>query len=291
MGSDLPRMPFAHAARSWSGVAVFAAVVLPGAVAGQWVEPPGSGWISAEVYHQDTKDRYDLQAVKGPIPFGGHAKSTAFFVTGAVGLIPNWDLWARGSINRLSFSDAGADRSEDGLGDATVWLRAAPLKYLGVDFPFAVRGGVKLPIGSSPVDAEIIPLSEGQTDWEIMAEIGHSFWPRSLYVNGWVGYRYRERNAEAAIDPGEEVFFLAQVGGAAGNFRYKLVAERWDSDAPVQEGLTIESSQRQYLQLTPSLWYETPVGGFEAGWRVPLRGRNLPAGGALVLGYFTRFGI
>ena len=55
-------------------------------------------------------------------------------------------------------------------------------------------------------------------------------------------------------------------------------------------GLSIVTGQRNYLQVTPSLWCETPLGAFEVGWRVPLDGRNLPAGGALVLGYFTRFG-
>jgi hypothetical protein len=44
------------------------------------------------------------------------------------------------------------------------------------------------------------------------------------------------------------------------------------------------------LQVTPSLWYETGFGAFELGWRVPIEGRNLPDGGALVIGYFTRFG-
>ena len=265
-------------------------IVLPATVAAQWVEAPGTGWISAEIYHQDTTDRYDLSGEKKAIPFNGHAKSTALFVTASVGLIENWDFWARGSINSLSFKDDGGDRSEKGIGDANLWLRVAPLKYLGIDFPFALRGGVKLPIGSAPIDAEIIPLSEGQTDWEMMVEVGHSFWPRSVYVNGWVGYRIRELNEEAAIDPGEEIFFLAQVGGASGKFQYKLVFEGWDGDTPVQEGLSIVTSQRNYLQVTPSLWYETPLGAFEAGWRVPLDGRNLPAGGALVLGYFTRFG-
>ena len=134
-------------------------MMMPAGVDAQWVEAPGTGWISAEVYHQDTRDRYDLEGQKNAIPFDGHAKSTALFVTGSVGLIKHWDLWARGSINSLSFTYAGGDRSEDGLGDANVWLRVAPLKYLGADFPCAIRGGVKLPIGSAPVDAEIIPLS------------------------------------------------------------------------------------------------------------------------------------
>ena len=272
------------------GVAVVGTLAFPAAADAQWVEAPGKGWVSAEVYYHDTTDRYDLFGYKNPLPVEGHAESLALFVTASVGLIENWDLWVRGSLSSLSFDDAAGELSEKGIGDANVWLRVAPLKYLGIDFPFAIRGGVKLPIGDSPVDAEIIPLSEGQTDWEILAEVGHSFWPRSVYVNGWVGYRIRELNEESQIDPGEEVFFLAQVGGAVGKFQYKLVVEGWDGDPPIQEGISIVTSQRNYLQVTPSLWYETALGSFEAGWRVPLDGRNLPAGGALVLGYFTRFG-
>ena len=255
----------------------------------QWVEAPGKGWVSAQAFHQDTRDRFDFNADNNEIPFDGHAKSTAVFVTAAVGLIPNWDLWARGSFNFLAFDDAAQDRSVNGPGDVNVWLRVAPLKYAGIDFPFAIRGGAKIPAGSSPIDAEIIPLSEGQWDWEVMAEVGHSFWPRSTYVNGWVGYRLRTLNEEASRNPGEEIFFLAQIGGALSALQYKLIAEGWDSDTPILEGISIPTAQRQYLQLTPSLSYPTAGGSFEVGWRFGLAGRNLPAGGALVIGYFTKF--
>ena len=262
----------------------------PGLVHGQWVEAPGKGWISVEAYHHDTRDRFDSNGDRNPIAVNGHAVSTAVFATGAVGLIPNWDLWARASLNFLSFDDAGRERSENGPGDVNLWLRVAPLKYLGVDFLFALRGGVKLPAGAAPIDAEIIPLSEGQTDWEIMAEVGYSFWPRTVYVNGWLGYRYRLAHKETRRNPGNETFFLAQVGGALGSVQYKLVVEGWDGGVPILEGIRVTTDQRNYLQVTPSLWYETGFGGFELGWRVPIEGRNLPDGGALVIGYFTRFG-
>jgi hypothetical protein len=72
--------------------------------------------------------------------------------------------------------------------------------------------------------------------------------------------------------------------------QYKLVVEGWDGGVPILEGIRVTTDQRSYLQVTPSLWYETGLGGFELGWRVPIRGRNLPDGGALVIGYFTRFG-
>jgi hypothetical protein len=112
-----------------------------------------------------------------------------------------------------------------------------------------------------------------------------------VYVKGWVGYRQLELNEKATIDPGEEIFFLAHVGRAVGRFQYKLVAEGENGDTPIQEGIPIVNSQHHYLQVTPSLWYETALGAFELGWQVPLDGRNLTAGGALVVGYFSKFGV
>jgi hypothetical protein len=260
-------------------------------VAAQWVEDPGRGWVSAELFYHDTTERYDLNSDKNAIPFGGHAVSAAVFVTAAFGLLPNWDLWLRGSFNDLEFTDAAGERSTSGLGDTNVWLRVAPLAYLGVGVPFAIRGGVKIPSGDSPVDAEIIPLGEGQYDWELMAELGHSFWPSPHYVNGWVGYRWRRRDLESRKDPGEEVFFLAQAGGAAGRLQYKVILEGWDGGTPNLEGLQVPTAQRHYLQITPNVGWDTGRGSAYVGWRQPLSGQNLPASGALVIGYFGRFGL
>ncbi len=265
----------------------------PGYASGQWVEAPGKGWVSVMVFHHDTRTRYDELAEVNSLFWEGHATSTAAFATAAMGVIPNWDVWARLSWNDLEFtdlSDPGGLR-EIGLGDINVWLRVAPLKYMGIDTPFAIRGGVKLPIGDSPVDAEIIPLGEGQTDWEIMAEWGHSFWPRSYYVNGWLGYRWRSLNEEAARDPGEEIFFLAQAAGSVGRFGYKLIAEGFNGGAPTLLGLRVRTARRKYAQLTPTASWSTSHGTVEVAYRVPLLGRNQPAGGALVVGFFTNFAI
>ena len=46
----------------------------------QWVEDPGRGWVSAELFYHDTTERYDLNSDKNEIPFGGHAVSAAVFV-------------------------------------------------------------------------------------------------------------------------------------------------------------------------------------------------------------------
>ena len=38
---------------------------------------------------------------------------------------------------------------------------------LGLEWPVAIRAGIKIPGGDFPVDARLLPLSEGQTDLEV----------------------------------------------------------------------------------------------------------------------------
>ena len=73
MGCQLLRTTSDRATLFVLGTAVVAGpmLLLPGAVDAQWVEAPGKGWISAEVYHHDTRDRYDLHGNKNAIPFDG----------------------------------------------------------------------------------------------------------------------------------------------------------------------------------------------------------------------------
>ena len=188
-------------------------------VVGQWVEEPGRGWIALAVYHQDTRERFGIEGDARALFAEGHAVTISSFLTLAVGLVPGIDLWSQLSFHRLRYDDVAGKRSSTGMGDTRFWLRAAPLEWLGSGLPFAVRAGFKLPVGDFDVDAEVIPLGDGQRDWEVMAEMGHSFWPRSLYLSGWVGYRWREENTEAKKDFGDEVVLLCPDRGAPGPIR------------------------------------------------------------------------
>ena len=256
---------------------------------GQWVEESGNGWVALAVYHQDTRDRFgidgDIRALFGE----GRAVTTSSFLTTAMGVAPGLDLWGQLSFHRLRYDDVAGTRSSTGPGDIRLWLRAAPLKWLGSSVPLAIRAGFKAPVGDFDVDAEIIPLGDGQRDWEVMAELGHSFWPRPLYLAGWVGYRWREENTLARKDFGDEVFYFAQVGGRLGRLGYKLALDGWDGAAGVTEGISVPGFQRDLVQLQPSLTYGVGPGQLEAGARFALGGRNLPAGTALMLQYFTRW--
>lgn len=259
-------------------------------LAAQWVEAPGRGWVQFSFYHHDTTDEFGLERERREIRNGGHAISTSLFATAAMGVVKGVDAWLQVPFHRIDYSDNGGDRVRSGIGDVRAFLRVSPTVLLGSDFPLAIRGGVKLSVGDFPLDAEIIPLGEGQTDWELMAEVGHSFWPRSVYMMGWAGFRWREANVERRVDFGDEAFFFVAVGGKAGRVDYKLSLEGWDGGAWVQEGIRIENASREMLQVTPTLGTAAGPGQVELGTRIPLAGRNLAAGPAWTVGYFLRFG-
>lgn len=253
----------------------------------QWVEAPGKGWVQLSLYHQDTDEQFGPGGDRQPITNQGESVATVLFVTAAGGIAPGVDAWVQLPLQRLDFSDAAGERTRSGIGDGSLFLRVAPGRYLGFDAPVAVRAGVKVPMADFNVDSEVISLSDGQTDWELMLEAGHSFHPTPLYVSGWVGYRWREANRTIRRDFGDQAFFLAQVGGEAGPVGYRVILEGWEGQDPVIEGIRLHSAEREMLQVTPTLTYGVGPGSVEAGARYPMAGRNLLSGWTLVLGYFT----
>ncbi|MYA64030.1 MAG: hypothetical protein F4139_04760 [Gemmatimonadetes bacterium] len=218
VGGGLARCSF----RRVAAPALLLAVVAAGSgsvnrAGAQWVEEPGNVWMALAMYHQDTRERFGAGGDVEALLAEGHAVATSSFLTTALGIADGVDMWSQLSFHRLRYDDAAADRSSAGLGNLKLWLRAAPLRWLGSSVPFAVRAGLKVPLGDfEDVAADEIPLGDGQRDWEVLAELGHSFWPRSVYVSGWVGYRWREENTESMRGLRERVVLLRADRGTAG---------------------------------------------------------------------------
>ncbi len=266
----------------------------PSAAFSQWIEAPGYGWIQVAVYHHNTTTRYDEQGNNESLfNQGGRSITTSVFFTGVLGLVRGIDLWVQAPIHYLEFNDAVEARKSTGIGDPRFHIRVGPELFLKKPFPvpIAVRGGLKLTGRSFPVDSEIIPLTEGQRDWELIFEIGHSFYPRPLYAMAWVGYRWREANEKVRRDPGDELFFLTSVGGSLNRWNWKITLEGLFGRASVIFSIPIESSKRRILQFLPSIARTLGPGALEVGGRLPFSGRNLPSGPALFLGYFFRFSV
>ncbi|MGB1719211.1 MAG: hypothetical protein ACPHO6_13680, partial [Candidatus Latescibacterota bacterium] len=59
----------------------------------------------------------------------------------------------------------------------------------------------------------LIPVGEGQWDFDLGLSAGRSLWPRAIYINADLGYRFRRANAAVDRDPGDEWFCSAEAGG------------------------------------------------------------------------------
>ena len=256
---------------------------------GQWIEPERQGWASFAMYYLDTREEFSPTGEVRGILLDGHAQTASSFLTLAMGIAPGVDIWVQPSYHRLEFADLVGTRISWGFGDTRVFVRTAPLRLLGSDFPFAIRAGTKLPTDFDS-GTDIIPLGDGQRDWEVMAEVGHSFWPRPFYLQAWAGYRWREAKEDGG-DFGDERFFNVSLGGGGEPLGFKVQFEGWYGGAFTAPGLGGAGLKRQMVRLYPSLLVTAGPGQVELGSRLPLSGQNLATGPEVVVGYFTRLSI
>ena len=144
-----------------------------------------------------------------------------------------------------------------------------------------------MPTGEFKSEDGLIPVGEGQWDYDFVAQLGRSFWPLPLYANVDVGYRVRTKNDEIDRDPGDEWFLNAELGY---NIARKLMLmgkyELLRSDPSIEFGSIVNRSQiKRIAFMMPVLLYaideHTAV---EAALRISLNGRNYPAGQQLYPG-------
>ena len=263
---------------------------------GQWVEPPGTGWINLQVAHQTTERAFDKNGnivSLGEVVEGARSTITTVRVSGALGLVRGIDVWGDLPFHRQEFNSPGSDLLTTGAGDARVFLRAGP-SLIGVDaLPVAValRGGVKLTTGNFVNDAETISLSQGQRDWSLLLELGKSLHPLPLYVSGWTGYRWREENEEIARDFGNEWVFNTAVGGHLDRFEWKLSVDGFFGDPTFDTRTGFEFAARELVQVIPTAGWNIGPGTAQIGARIPVHGQSprfdrLPAGPTFTVGYF-----
>jgi len=257
----------------------------------QWVEPPGTGWAELRLSHHQTQDRFNRKGEVEPY-FNKDAQSTtqSATFTGALGLWQGLDTWLKVPFHRLQFDDVVRERTSTGLGDPRFFARVGPNLFGIGDLATAValRGGMKVPIGDFENDVEVVPLSEGQRDWEVLLEIGKSLHPWPVYVMGWVGYRWRETNPTTGLKPGNERLVYVAAGGSVQPFRWKVAVDGFFGRPTQLSGATLsQDSRRELLQVIPTVGWRLGPGTLEVGAEVPLHGRNLPAGPTFTLDYFV----
>lgn len=253
---------------------------------------PGSGWVQVSGFRQASDAFYNHQGDPQSFFASGRTRTHSVFLTAAVGVVRGVDAWLQAPVHDLRYVDQTGERHRTGVGDIRGALRLSPAAIGWSGVPIALRAGVKVPGTTFPVDATIIPLSEGQRDWELSVESGGAIRASGtvLYALGWVGYRWREENDAGGIDPGDELFTHAAIGGSWGSLDIELGAEALFGRTPRRLGFDLPSGRRRLVQLQPTIGYALGPGTVQFTVVQPLSGRSLPTGTAGSIGYLMTWG-
>lgn len=267
---------------------VLAVMAAPQALGGAWVLPDGQTRVGFAVFHQQTEERYFLDARRIPYFFEGRNRTQALFVDAGRGLGAGLEVSLQTSVYRLDFDDLASDRRSTGLGDTRLGVR-----FNAAMEPLVLTLGarVKAPTGDFENDAEIVPVGEGQWDADLSLELGRSLWPRPGYLSAQGGYRFRRANAENGIDPGDEWFWVAEAGHALHRgLGLRLVARGLHGKDATSFGLPLASLRRKAVYVEPALTVKLGP-RWDAAVAVPVTvsGRNWPAGPVLSLGVSRTF--
>ena len=252
--------------------------------------PAGAGWVQFSLYRQQATDFYSPSGARQDFLADARFNTRSVFITGAVGVGRGIELWAQVPTHWLDVKSDGGNSNSNGVGDLRLAARVSPA-LLGLEFPVAVRFGTKVPGSEFPVDATVLPLTEGQRDWEVSVESGGSLGDKPIYVMGWLGYRWRGPNEPAARHPGDERFAHLAVGGTAGSLNWEIAGDGLWGTPPIAQGIVLEGEARRLVQIIPTIGVPLGVGRLEATGQIPVSGRNLPAGVGISLGYRMLWGM
>ncbi|MBT8395511.1 MAG: hypothetical protein HKO65_14210 [Gemmatimonadetes bacterium] len=252
--------------------------------------PKGAGWIQVAAYGQRATDFFDPNGDRQAFLADSQFDTRSLFFTGAIGIVEGVELWAQVPVHNLNVESLGGDSRTSGLGDLRVAARFGS-ELLNLDIPLSLRLGAKIPGSDFPVDATVLPLTEGQRDWEASLEAGFSLPDRSEYLMGWVGYRWREANKEAAREPGDELFASLSVGGTVGTVSWGLTADALWGGVPLAQGFELPGDKRRLIQVLPTIGRRVGPGHLEVTGQLPVSGQNLPVGLGISLGYRLSWGL
>jgi hypothetical protein len=250
----------------------------------------GSYWGKISVYRHQTTEQFRSSGEKRPfINPNAVSTSRAVFLEGLVGVTNRLDLWVQFPYFDLRFVDDALERSSSGVGDVRLSARYSLFRLRNGSLPISVRFTTKMPIVDFPIDAEVVPVGEGQWDYEVWLEGGLSLWPLPAYSVLWLGYCWREINDETTRDPGDELTFLAELGGTSliGGLGAKAVGDGIFGRNGSIQGVQVSNDERRILYVAPTLLYDfTSSTSLKMGIRIPLLGKNFPAGNVLTLEFF-----
>ena len=258
------------------------------AEAGAWTFSKGVNWLKVGLMLQDTTERYFIDGERIPYFFDGRNQTRALFFEYVRGITDRWDVKAQLPFFNIAFDDIADERTSNGLGDLRIESR-----YNLVSDPLVltVGGAIKFPTGEFVNDAEIVPVGEGQYDFDVFVEVGRSLWPVRGYVTGKIGYRFRTKNQEIDIDFGDELIWRVEGGYQFAERIYsKIVLRGLHGFESTSFGLPIDSLKRRVVYLEPGASFTlSPSRAIEVTVPISIAGRNWPAGPVININFTQTF--
>ena len=276
-----------------------AGILVPDAAgAGAWTLPAGSVWGKVTWFRQHAREWYinapeftgrmHEAGSRRPYRFNGEYASRAVFAEVFFGASDRLDLglqvpWFDQQFDDDTHIDPVGD---SGFSDLRLLAKWRALQTLAV---VTVKTAVKMPTGEFRNEDGLIPVGEGQWDFDFILQAGRSFWPLPLYANADAGYRVRTENKEILRDPGDEWMIDLEAGGDVGDriglaLKLQMLRGRTGTDF----GFPSRTQIKRITYLAPALTLSLPGNAvLELAVRQSLGGRNFPAGRQLALGLST----
>ena len=268
------------------------------ALAGAWTLPKGRLWAKSAVFYQSTDSRFCTeQDALGPAyravgctstgdsgpfdPFlGGEFTALSVFtelVYGATGWL---DVGLQIPLYSLKFTDEASPNRprSNSIGDVRAYGK---LRLLQAPIVASIQIGAKSPTGRYDIDAEVVNVSEGQWDADIMVELSKSLWPWPGYASIGFGYRIRADSEDFPLTMADEFMATVEAGySITSQVMVKGMLDGLRGGRPELKLTGTEVLERRELRtLTPSLIY-APLENtqLETGIRIPLGGQDFPDG-------------
>ena len=242
---------------------------------------------------QSTPKKYDSNGDIVDVPAGSTYKSRLVFLDFFYGINDRVDIGIQIPFCNNRFADVAPAATASGGPLNSVTLDAsgvgdirgfAKINLVQQDVVATLKLGVKTATGEllDHVKEEAVSLGTGQWDFDVILQLGRSFYPAPVYANVDLGYRLRLKNTNN-YDPGEEFIYNAEIGAnPTDNLLLALKLEgirgakgTLDSGSNRNE----PTSQVNYTYFAPTVL----IGPFqnlslEASVRIPMGGREFFGG-------------
>ena len=275
------------------------------ASAGAWTLGKGQVWSKITYMSLSTNEHYDNDGNVGEIP--ARYKSQQLYFDVYYGLHDRIDVGVKIPYISNEFVDvspehpfSGApDKKDSGLGDVRGVAKINLVQ--SADLVGTLKLGFKAPVGEYREVPEALSITGGQWDFEVVGQLGRSFWPVPVYGNVDLGYRLRGEYADpnpsdaGGVDrtytPGAEIVFNAEAGYSPMDkllvaLKYEsIIGAEYDTINNPPAGSQVETLNQSVAYLAPTVLVGLhPSVSLEAQARMTVSGSRYFAGSTYGVG-------